>query len=101
KGAAQLVAENPQVTLILKVRPGVSCIQQQSADNLNLAIDARVVLTKDQSLLVEKTFGGGLKGLHARAVTSPAQYGAIFSEWAKAHAAAIYWATVEAWLRAR
>jgi hypothetical protein len=101
KGAAQLVADNPQATLVLKVRPGVSCIQQQSADNLNLAIDARLVRATDQSVLLEKTFGGGLKGLHARAVTSPAQYGAIFAEWAKSHAAAIYWAGVEAWLRAR
>jgi hypothetical protein len=101
KGAAELVADNPQVTLTLKVRPGVSCIVQQSADNLNLAIDARVVRTTDQAVLLEKTFGGGLKGLHARRATSAAQYGAMFSEWAKSHASSIYWATVEAALRAR
>ena len=52
-------------------------------------------------MLLEKTFGGGLKGLHARAVSSPAQYGAIFSELAKANAPQIYWAVVEACLRAR
>ena len=49
--------------------------------------------------ILEKTFGGGLKGLHARSVTSPAQYGAVFDEWAKSHASQIYWAAVEAWLR--
>lgn len=101
KDAAQWVADNPQITVTLKVRPGVSCVQQQSADNVNLAIDARVVRASDGAVLLEKTFGGGLKGLHARAVTSAAQYGAVFSDWAKSHAASIYWAAVEAFLRAR
>ena len=99
KGVVELVARDPRVILSLKVRPGASCIQQKSADNLNLAIDAKVVRTKDQTVLLEKTFGGGLKGLHARAVTSQAQYEAMFTQWAKSHAAQIYWAAVEAWLR--
>jgi hypothetical protein len=101
KAAMQLVEQDPQVKVTLKVRPGVSCVQQQSADNLNLAIDAKVLRVRDGAILLEKTFGGGLKGLHARAATSPAQYGPVFSEWAKTHAAQIYWAIVEAWLRAR
>ncbi len=101
KGAARLVADDAQITVTLKARPGVSCIQQQSSDNLNLAIDIRVVRAADQTVLLEKTLGGGLKGLHARAVTGPAQYGPVFSEWAKTHAPQIYWAAVEAWLRAR
>jgi hypothetical protein len=101
KGAVELGAPDPEVTVSLSVRPGVSCIQQRTADNLNLAIDAKVVRARDGAVLLEKTFGGGLTGLHARAVTSPAQYGPLFSDWAKAHASQIYWAMVEAWLRAR
>lgn len=99
--AVELGAADPQMTATLQVRPGVLCVQQQAADNLNLAIDAKVVRSGDSAVLLQKTFGGGLKGLHARAVTSPAQYGPLFSDWAKTHAAQIYWATVEAWLRAR
>jgi len=48
-----------------------------------------------------KAVGGGLKGLHVKSATSPAQYPALFADWAKAHASQIYWAAVEAWLRAR
>ena len=101
KGVVDPVARDGQFTVVFTVRPGVSCVQQQSVDNLNLAIDVRVVRTKDGAVLLQKTFGGGFKGLHARAVSSPAQYRAIFAEFAKANAPQIYWAVVEACLRAR
>ena len=87
-------------TLNTKVRPGASCLVQQNADNLSLAVDIRLVRTRDERTLLEKTFGGGLKGLHARSATSPAQYGALYGEWARNHATSIYWAALEAWLRA-
>jgi Ankyrin repeats (3 copies) len=101
RGVAQLVEIGPQVTVALKVRPSISCVQQQTVDNVSLAIDLRVIRVSDGAVLLEKTFGGGLKGLRARATTSPAQYGPLFLEWAKAHASGIYWAAVEGWLRAR
>jgi hypothetical protein len=83
------------------VRPSISCVQQQTVDNVSLAIDLKVLRVSDGAVLLEKTFGGGLKGLRARATTSPAQYGPLFLEWAKAHASGIYWTAVEAWLRAQ
>jgi hypothetical protein len=100
KRIVQFVDANPQESVSLKVRPTVSCVQQQAADNLSLAIDARVVRSSGGAVLLEKTFGGGLKGLHAQSATNPAQYQPLFAEWAKAHAPQIYWAVVEAWLRA-
>jgi imidazolonepropionase-like amidohydrolase len=101
KGVVAFVDSEPQLRVALKLRPSVSCLQQQSTDNLSLAIDAKVVRVADGASLLEKTYGGGLKGLHARSATSPVQYGAVFDEFAKAHASSIYWGTVEAWLRAR
>jgi hypothetical protein len=101
KGAIQFVDSGAEMRLALKVRPAVSCVQQQVADNVSLAIDAKAVRATDGTALLEKTFGGGLKGLHAKSATSPAQYPALFADWAKAHAPQIYWAAVEAWLRAR
>jgi hypothetical protein len=101
KGLVRFVDSAPEVAVNLKVRPNVSCVQQRTVDNVSFAIDVKIVRTKDNSTLLEKTFGGGLKGLKTRYVSSPAQYSALFSEWAKAHASQIYWATVEAWLRAR
>ena len=99
--AAELVADEPQVTLAIRARPGVSCTPQRTSDQINLAIDVKVTRSSDGATLAERTFGGGLKGLHARQATSPAQFGALFGEWARTHAGSIYWATVEAWLRAR
>ena len=86
--------------LTLRVRPAASCSAQRSADSLSLAIDASLVRTRDQMILHEKTYGGGLKGLHARYATSPAQYAPLYAEWAKSHATSIYWAVLESWLRA-
>lgn len=100
-GVVEFVNSEPQARLVLTLRPAVSCVQQQSADNISLAIDAKELRARDNAMLLEKTFGGGLKGLHAQSATSPAQYQPVFADWAKAHAPAIYWAAVEAWLRAR
>lgn len=101
KGVARFVESGGAVTVTVKVRPGISCLQQQTLDNVSVAIDVRAVRNADQRVLLEKTFGGGLKGLKARTVSSPAQYAPLFSEWTRSHAPQIYWAIVEAWLRAR
>ena len=78
----------------LNVRPGASCVRQ--SDNLSLAIDVRATRAGSQTPLFEKTYGGGLKGLHAQAVTNPAQYPPFFEKWAKSHASSIYWGVVKA-----
>lgn len=98
KGVVEFVGGEADATLKLRVRPGASCLQQENADNLSLAIDATLV-TPDNTLLWEKTYGGGLSGLHGRMVNSPVQYAPVYEEWAKAHAGQIYWAALEAWLR--
>jgi hypothetical protein len=100
KGVVDFVSGQGDATLRLRVRPGVSCVQQDNSDNLSLAIDA-TLLTADNTMLMQKTYGGGLSGLHGRLVNSPAQYAPVYEEWAKAHAGQIYWAALEAWLRHR
>ncbi len=102
RGRMEFVAERGgDVVLRLKARPSASCNPQQSLDSLSLAIEVRVERAADRAALLEKTFGGGLKGLHARTVSSPAQYQPLYSGWASSHAGEIYWAAVEAWLRAQ
>jgi hypothetical protein len=101
KGVAKIVESGADAVLAVKARPGISCVQQQSRDNVSMAIDLRVLRSSDQAPLFEKTFGGGLTGLRARMVSGPNQYAALIQEWAKLHASQIYWAAVEAWLRAR
>jgi hypothetical protein len=97
----ELVPDGGDATLRLTVRPGISCVQQQSADNITEVIDVKLTVAEGGAVLLEKTFGGGLKGLHARSVTTPAQYGVTFEEWAKSHGPGICNAALEAWLRRR
>jgi hypothetical protein len=92
--------EGADAVLSLAVRPEAACQPQQSVDNLRLIIDVQLVRAKDRAVLLSKTFGGGLKGLRAQAVTNQTQYLPVFEEWMKAHVEEIYWAAVEAWFRA-
>jgi hypothetical protein len=101
KGIAKVVESGAEAVVSMKARPGISCVQQQSRDNVSMAVDLGVLRASDQAGLFEKTFGGGLTGLRARLVSGPNQYAALISEWAKLHAPQIYWAAVEGWLRAR
>ena len=83
----------------LVVRPAASCQQQQSGDSLGLTIELQVVRAKDRAVLVRKLFGGGIKGLHARTVTSQQQYFPIYQEMMQPHIEDLYQAAVEAWFR--
>lgn len=87
--------------LILNVRPGVACVQQQSADHLTLSLEVQLLRTSDRTVLLRKVIGAGrLEALHARLVTSQAQYFPVYEEWVKPYAEQGYWAAVEAWYRA-
>jgi hypothetical protein len=100
KGLVEFVeAEPADAVLHVTVRPGVSCLPRQTADQINLAIDVHMVRSRNQATMMEKTFGGGLKGLHTRMATSPSQYESMLGEWARSHTGAIYEAMLEAWLR--
>lgn len=83
----------------LEVRPGASCAGR--FDDLTLAIDVHVITPTSPGPVLVKTFGGGLKGLHAQPVENPGQYRPFFEKWSTAHAESIYWAMVKALLRER
>ena len=83
----------------LEVEPGAACAAQ-SADNLTLSISVRVFRARDRALLLDKTFGGGLKGLRVQAVSNPAQYQPVYQAWIKPEAGPIYWAVAAALARA-
>jgi hypothetical protein len=83
----------------LEVRPGASCAGRY--DDLYLAIDVHVITPTSPGAVLVKTFGGGLKGLHAQPVENPGQYRPVFEKWSQTHAESIYWAVVKALLRAQ
>jgi hypothetical protein len=81
----------PGPVLQVRVRPSISCVQQRSGDSISMAIDVRLVMKEGEKPVFEKTYGGGLKGLHSRTATSAAQYPGLLREWAREHAGAIFW----------
>jgi hypothetical protein len=74
-------------------------MQQQSSDKVSLEVDVRLVLHGESGSVLEKTFGGGFKGLREQIVTSTAQYTPVFDQWARKQGGQVYWAVVEALLR--
>jgi ankyrin repeat protein len=90
-------AADASATVVLAVRPGVSCSQQ--ADHLSLAIDVRAIRAGGGQPVFKRTYGGGFTGLHEQTATNPAQYRAFYDGWAKGHASAIYWDVLRALLR--
>ncbi len=103
KGAARLVDGGPGVAsdaaVTVHLRPSTACVQQQTADDVTLAVDVKVTRTGREEPVFDKTLGGGLKGLHAHSVNGPAQYGPVLQELTRNQAGAIYWAVVAALLR--
>jgi hypothetical protein len=86
--------------LSLHAEPGVACVQQ--SDQLSLSIRVRLLRSRDQSLLLEKTYGGGLKtGMRGEMAANPAQYPALYQAWAKSQAGPIYWSLIEALMRSQ
>ncbi|MGD0499008.1 MAG: ankyrin repeat domain-containing protein [Bryobacteraceae bacterium] len=83
--------------VVLEAKPALSCAQQ--FDRLSLAIDVRVWRAGSQTPVFEKTFGGGLTGLHAQQVTSPAQVQPLLENWARSHASSIYGGVLRALMR--
>ena len=93
-------ATDADAVAAVTVRPQVSCVQQEASDNLSLAIDLKLTASGSSEPLLEKTFGGGLKGLHARRAAGPSQYQPVLLEWAKGHTSPIWQAMVSALIRA-
>jgi len=99
KAPVELVAAEGEASLTLRVRPRAVCVQQQSGDKVSLEVDARLTWNGDNTALMEKTFGAGIKGLREQLVMNTAQYAPVFDDWARKRGTEIYWAAVEALLR--
>ena len=83
--------------LTLQVEPGATCVQQ--VDQLSMRIHATLNRPEDQTPLLEKTFGAGVKtGMRGQAATNPNQHGPLYETWAKSQAGPLYWAVLTALL---
>jgi hypothetical protein len=86
--------------LSLLVEPGVTCVQQ--SDRLSMSIHVRLLRPPDQSPLLERTYGGGMKmGMRGEPAANPTQYPALYQAWAKSQAGLIYWSVIEALMRSQ
>ena len=86
--------------LSLVVEPGVACVQQ--SDRLSMSIRVRLLRLPDDSPLLERAYGGGMKtGMREELAANPAQYPALYQAWAKSQAGPIYWSVIEALMRSQ
>ena len=102
RGLAELVQSpaGADAVLSLVVEPGVACVQQ--SDRLSLSIRVRLLRLPDDSPLLERAYGGGMKtGMREELAANPAQYPALYRAWAKSQAGPIYWSVIEALMRSQ
>jgi hypothetical protein len=90
---------NTDASLSLQVEPHSACTADQTGDSLGLSIAIRLVRLRDHSLILKKTFGAGLKGLHMQTVNNPDQYFPVYDAWVQPHAEPIYEAVEAALLK--
>jgi hypothetical protein len=112
KGLAQLVhvdakaveplqpepVDDADAVVTLEIEPGAAC-SGGTADSLTFAIEVKVFRARDRLLLLQRSLGGGVKGLRAQTVENAAQYKPVYEAWMKAQAGPIYWTAVEALLK--
>ncbi|MGB7758829.1 MAG: ankyrin repeat domain-containing protein [Bryobacteraceae bacterium] len=93
RNLVELVGQPAGADALLRVelQPASACVAQ-SGDNLTLSIEVRVLREPGGETILQKAFGAGIKGLHARRATNLEQYAPIFQPWIKPQAGPIYWA---------
>jgi hypothetical protein len=89
--------QDVDAVLTLTVEPGLTCVHP--ADQLGLLIQATLNRPADQTPLLERTFGGGLRiGMRGQEATNPNQHAPIYASWVKPLAGPMYWAVLTALL---
>ena len=101
RNLVELVGEpaNADALLRIELQPIAACAAP-AGDSLGLAIEIQLVRRASQEPLLKKSFGGGIKGLHAQTAANTGQYGAIFQPWIKPQAGPVYWAAAAGLYRA-
>lgn len=86
----------PDVPAIVKfeVQPGDDCTGR--SDNATLSVEVRVIRTRDNAVLLEHAFAGGVKGLRVQPVDNPRQLEPVWEGWLKPGAESIYWGVAAA-----
>jgi hypothetical protein len=77
--------------LSVNLQPASACVAP-AGDSLSLSIEVHILREPGGETLLQKTFGAGLKGLHARTATNLKQYAPIFQPWITPQVGPIYWA---------
>jgi hypothetical protein len=81
----------------LTVEPGLSCVQ--GVDRLTMVVREQLSRPQDQSPILDKLFGMGVKtGMKTESAANANQHAPLYEAWAKSQAGAMYWAVVEALL---
>jgi hypothetical protein len=101
RNLVELVGRPADADALLRVelQPASACVAQ-TGDNLSLAVEVRILREPGGEMILQKVFGGGIKGLRAQTATNLGQYAPIFQPRIKPHAGPIYWAAAAELYRA-
>jgi hypothetical protein len=93
RNLVELVGQPADADALLRVelQPASACAAQ-TGDSLSLSIEVRILREPGGEVLLQKVFGAGIKGLHARTATNLKQYAPVFQPWIAPQAGPIYWA---------
>ncbi|MFY9726705.1 MAG: ankyrin repeat domain-containing protein [Bryobacteraceae bacterium] len=93
RNLVELVGKPSDADALLRVelQPASACVAQ-AGDHLSLSIEVRIFRQPGMTMILQKLFGAGIKGLHARTVANLEQYAPVIQAWIKPQAGPIYWA---------
>jgi hypothetical protein len=91
RNLVQLVGrpEDADGLLRVELQPASACAAQ-TGDTLSLSIEVQVLREPDGKVVLQKTFGGAIKGFNSQPAANLEQYAPIFQPWIQPHAGPIY-----------
>ncbi|HKE20931.1 MAG TPA: ankyrin repeat domain-containing protein [Bryobacteraceae bacterium] len=87
-------APAPDALVTMEVQPGTAC--GGTTDNATLSIDVRISRAADRTIVFQRSFAGGVKGLRVQPVDNPRQYQPVWESWIKPQGEPMFWAVAAA-----
>ena len=87
-------AADAQALVKFEVQPGAACAGGN--DNATLSVQVQVIRARDNAVLLDRAFAGGVRGLRVQPVDNPRQLEPVWEGWLKPQGEPIYWGVAAA-----